>query len=208
MSRSSGGAAVRRPKTRGPMLTRKAAAKAGLPGRSSPTSSPMARRGRASSALDMDIVVYHPAKGVDDLVRQVSRATPMQLVEIERRGVAGRFVKDLAKRMDVSAVRVFHMLGVPKATVEKKSSTGDVVSGSGGQAAIGVARLIGIAQEIAANSTAKEARDLDAAKWLGQWLERPQPSLGGRKPADLIDTPTGVEVVARLLGAIESGAYQ
>lgn len=32
--------------------------------------------------------------------------------------------------------------------------------------------------------------------------------LGGRKPADLIDTPTGVEVVARLLGSIESGAYQ
>ncbi|HEY8707729.1 MAG TPA: antitoxin Xre/MbcA/ParS toxin-binding domain-containing protein [Burkholderiaceae bacterium] len=32
--------------------------------------------------------------------------------------------------------------------------------------------------------------------------------MGGRKPADLIDTPTGVEVVARLLGSIESGAYQ
>ena len=28
------------------------------------------------------------------------------------------------------------------------------------------------------------------------------------KPAELIDTPTGVDVVARLLGAIESGAYQ
>ena len=39
-------------------------------------------------------------------------------------------------------------------------------------------------------------------------IERPQPALGGRKPADLIDTPTGVEVVARLLGSIESGAYQ
>lgn len=148
------------------------------------------------------------ARDVDDFVRQVARATPLQLVDIERRGVAGHIVKGLARRLEIPAVRVFDMLGVPKATVEKKASAGDVVSGSGGQAAIGMARLIGIAQELVGNSTAKEARTFDAARWLGQWLERPQPSLGGRKPAELIDTPTGVEVVARLLGAIESGAYQ
>jgi uncharacterized protein (DUF2384 family) len=53
-----------------------------------------------------------------------------------------------------------------------------------------------------------QAKGFDAAKWLGRWLEQPQPALGGRKAADLIDTPTGVEVVARLLGSIESGAYQ
>ena len=163
---------------------------------------------KAAAAKDTYVVAYHRAKGVDDFVRQVARATPLRLVEIERRGVAGRFLKDLAKRMDIPAVRVFDMLGVPKATAEKKSSTGDVVSGSGGQAAIGMAKLIGIVQDIVAHSTAQQAKGFDAAKWLGQWLDRPQPSLGGRKPAELIDTPTGVEVVARLLGAIESGAYQ
>jgi putative toxin-antitoxin system antitoxin component (TIGR02293 family) len=154
------------------------------------------------------IVEYDRAKGVDDFVRQVARATPLQLVEVERRGVAGRFLKDLAARLDIPAVRVFDMLGVPKATVEKKSAAGDLVSGSGGQAAIGLARLIGIAQAILANSTAQEAKGFDAARWLGRWLDRPQPSLAGRRPADLIDTPTGIDLVARLLGAIESGAYQ
>jgi putative toxin-antitoxin system antitoxin component (TIGR02293 family) len=163
---------------------------------------------KAAAAKDTDVVAYRRAKGVDDFVRQVARATPLQLVEIERRGVAGRFLKDLAKRMDIPAVRVFDMLGVPKATAEKKSSTGDVVSGSGGQAAIGMAKLVAIVQDIVAHSTAQQTKGFDAAKWLGQWLDRPQPSLGGRKPAELIDTPTGVEIVARLLGAIESGAYQ
>jgi putative toxin-antitoxin system antitoxin component (TIGR02293 family) len=110
--------------------------------------------------------------------------------------------------MQIPATRMFTMLGVPKATAEKKSAAGESLSGSGGQAAIGVARLLGIAQAIVAQSTAPEAVDFDAAKWLGQWLERPQPALGGRKPGDLIDTPTGIEVVSRLLGAIESGAYQ
>ena len=38
-------------------------------------------------------------------------------------------------------------------------------------------------------------------------IERPQPALGGNKPADLLDTPTGLQVVSRTLGALESGAY-
>jgi uncharacterized protein (DUF2384 family) len=65
-----------------------------------------------------------------------------------------------------------------------------------------------MAQEIVRDSTATEAQGFDAAKWLGRWIERPQPSLGGRKPADLLDTSTGVEIVARLLGSIQSGAFQ
>jgi putative toxin-antitoxin system antitoxin component (TIGR02293 family) len=99
-------------------------------------------------------------------------------------------------------------VGVPKATAERKAAAGEMLSGHSGQAAIGMARLLGIAQAIVADSTSPQARNFDSAKWLGQWLERPQPALGGRKPGDLVDTPTGIEIVARLLGAIESGAYR
>ena len=153
-------------------------------------------------------ILYRRSQGVDAYVRAVGGATPMQIVEIERQGVMGAFIKDLSKRMEVPASRIFPILGVPKATAEKKAAAGELVSGSGGQAAVGMIRLLGIAQDMAANSTVAEARDFDAAKWLGKWIERPQPALGGRRPADLIDTPTGVDVVARLLGSIESGAYQ
>lgn len=153
-------------------------------------------------------VVYRRSKGVDDFVGRVSIATPMELVEAERQGVVGIFVKDMSKAMNIPAIRMFDILGVPKATAEKKIAAGEVIRGSGGRAALGMARLLGIARSIVMNSKAPEAKDFDSAKWLGQWLERPQPALGGRRPADLIDTPTGVEVVARLLGSIESGAYQ
>ena len=153
-------------------------------------------------------IVYRPGKSVDDYVRQVASATPMQIVEIERAGVIGSLIKDLSKRMDIPSSRIFTILGIPKATAERKAARRKVVAGSRGQAVIGMLKLLGIAQEIVANSTASKAKGFDAAKWLGQWIERPQPSLGGRKPADLLDTPTGVEVVARLLGSIESGAYQ
>ena len=154
------------------------------------------------------VIAYRSAKGVDDYVHQIARATPMQIVEIERQGVLGSFIKDLSRRMEIPSSRMFHILGVPKATAEKKAAAGEMVAGRGGQAAIGMVKLLGIARDIVANSTASDAKGFDATKWVGQWIERPQPSLGGRKPADLMDTPTGVEVVARLLGSIESGAYQ
>ena len=160
---------------------------------------------RRSSSVPLTYVF---TKGVDDFVVKVSCATPMQLVDAERTGVAGRFLKDVSKRMEIPAARMFNMLGVPKATAEKKVAAGEVIKGSGGRAALGLARLLGMAQEIVDNSTTPEARAFDSAKWLGQWLERPQPALGGRKPADLIDTAAGLELVQRLLGSIQSGAYQ
>ena len=68
-------------------------------------------------------------------------------------------------------------------------------------------RLLGLAQEIVANSTSEEAKDFDVGKWLGRWIEIPQPALGGLKPSEVLDTPTGIETVEKLLGALESGVY-
>lgn len=202
------------------MTTAKAAAHPAPRRKAMPAASPGAKAGTikvrarkipgASRHGDVIVttVLYVPSKGIDDFVTNVHAAGPLQLIETERKGVAGAFVKDLSKRMKIPAQRMFDILGVPKATAEKKVAAGELLTGSGGRAALGMARLLGMANEIVANSTAPEAKDFDAAKWLGQWLERPQPALGGRKPSELIDTPTGLDVVARLLGAIESGAYQ
>jgi putative toxin-antitoxin system antitoxin component (TIGR02293 family) len=146
--------------------------------------------------------------GVDVHARNVGKATPLELIDLERRGVPGELIKQMASRIGIPSSRFFAILGLPKATGEKKAASGALVSGSSGCAAIGVLKLLAIAQAVVDDSTAPEAQRFDAGKWLGLWIERPQPALGGRKPADLIATPTGVEVVARLLGAIESGAFQ
>jgi putative toxin-antitoxin system antitoxin component (TIGR02293 family) len=152
-------------------------------------------------------VAYADGDSIRGFVKKIRGATPMQLVGIEREGVRGRLLKDIAQEMAIPASRLFTIIGVPKATAEKKASSNEVIAGAGGQAALGLVRLLGIAQSIVDDSTADAARSFDAAKWLGRWIERPQPALGGKKPADLLDTPTGLEVVSRTLGAIESGAY-
>jgi putative toxin-antitoxin system antitoxin component (TIGR02293 family) len=151
---------------------------------------------------------YKRKAGVTNFVARIHGAEPLQLIATERDGVASVFVKDLASELRIPSQRMFAMLGVPKATAEKKIAAGELLAGSGGRAALGIARLLGMAQAMVDGSTAAAAADFDTARWLGEWLERPQPALGGRKPAELVDTPTGLAVVTRLLGAIESGAYQ
>ncbi len=151
---------------------------------------------------------YRRALGVDAYVQDIAAAAPLQRVAIEREGVEAGFVKDLARRMDIPTSRLFSILGVPRATAEKKAAARQRIGGSGGVAAVGMVRLLGLAQEVLAESTHPEAEAVDAARWLGTWIEQPQPALGGRRPADLLDTPTGTDIVARLLGSLASGAYQ
>ena len=155
------------------------------------------------------VLVYSQRRGgVDAYVQTVRKATPNELVLLERQGVQGTFIKDLSKSLDLASTRLYSILGVPKATLEKKAAAGELVTGRGGQSAIGMIKLLGIAQDLVDNSTASGAIGFDAAKWLGKWIETPQPALDGRKPADYIDTPTGISIVARILGSIQSGAYQ
>jgi putative toxin-antitoxin system antitoxin component (TIGR02293 family) len=129
----------------------------------------------------------------------------MQLLETERQGVSARFLVDVADRMAVPYTHLAETIGIPKATAARKQAKGEMIDGA---AAIALARLLALANEIVEDSTSPEARKFDTARWLGQWIERPQPALGGRKPSELLDTPTGVSMVTRLLGAIRSGAYQ
>lgn len=153
-------------------------------------------------------IAYDPRRGLDDFVSEVSTANPIQLVQAERDGVPAVFLKELADRTHLTLQRVIEILGIPRATAAEKLKKGASLTGAGSHAAIGVARLLARAQQIVDNSTASEAKDFDVAPWLGAWIETPQPALGGRKPADLLDTPSGLEAVLRILGALESGAYQ
>jgi len=140
-------------------------------------------------------------------VHSVDDASPARLMALEREGVEGRMIKAMAGELRLPIASFYEMLGMPKATIEKKTAANEKIAGAHGHAALGMAKLLATASNIVTNSTAKDAKDFDVGKWLGAWITRPQPALGGKKPAEFLDTPTGAEVVNRLLGAIESGAY-
>jgi hypothetical protein len=47
----------------------------------------------------------------------------------------------------------------------------------------------------------------DARRWLEDWLARPVPALGHRRPADVLLEPGGFERVQVILLRMQSGAY-
>jgi putative toxin-antitoxin system antitoxin component (TIGR02293 family) len=163
---------------------------------------PADRRGGRPAMATPDL-----RSSLDDVIRIFVRGAPLERIDAERAGLDGVLVKDLASRLGIANKRMFEVIGVPKATAEKRAASNAAIAGAPGQAALGMVRLLGVANAIVADSTAEAARGFDTAKWLGRWIEVPQPALGGRKPADVLDTPTGVDTVAKLLGAIESGVY-
>jgi len=167
------------------------------------------RRPAAFASQSRDLFLHYVSQtGMDAYLKQVHDATPMQLIEVERQGIDVAFITDLSKRMEIPEQRLFNYLRIPKATAQRKKAHKAIVDGQAGQTALAMARLAAMAQEMVKESTAPNAQGFDAVRWLGQWIERPQAALDGQRPADLLDTPTGADVVARLLGALQSGAYQ
>lgn len=130
-------------------------------------------------------------------------------VKIEREGVPHEIVQLLLKRTGVSSGEFIKIVNMPKATFTKKMRDQGRISGTPGQSVVGFLDLINQVEDmLAAEEDNPEAKGFDVEKWVGEWIQKPQPALGGIKPAELMDTPSGRESVKRVLGAIQSGAYQ
>jgi hypothetical protein len=183
-------------------------ATSGRPGGSKSLKNNMPSEAQGGAMTRFAAIPYDQSKGVDFYVQAVSAATPMAMVAMERQGVPIIFVQDLFRRMKFGAARFSEILSVPKIMATKQWTAGEMVTGLSGLKALGMIKLISISQNIVQNSTATGAVDFDAPEWFGRWIDEFQPSLGGRKPIELLDTPTGISLVARLLGSLESGAYQ
>jgi putative toxin-antitoxin system antitoxin component (TIGR02293 family) len=58
-----------------------------------------------------------------------------------------------------------------------------------------------------ANTIAKGITVFDEPEKLNRWLQKENKALNGQKPFDLLNTPTGIKMVNRILGRIEEGVY-
>jgi uncharacterized protein (DUF2384 family) len=142
--------------------------------------------------------------------RALLRTAPLtHRVRIEREGVPYQVVKGLIDEIGLSSGEFQTFVRIPKATFTKKMKDKSMFAGTTGQSVLGLMELINKVEDmIAAEHDNAEARNFDVEKWVGNWIQRPQPALGGLAPAELMDTPTGRASVMRVLGAIQSGAYQ
>jgi hypothetical protein len=145
---------------------------------------------------------------VDAALIAFQHATTMEIIALERSGVAAGFLVDLGRRMGLSNNQIFQFVGLSKASARSHIRANRPVRGVPGIAAVAIIQLACDAQRMINDSKAPAARGFDAMEWLGQWLVLPQPALAGSMPFELLDTSTGIRCVSSVFGAISSGAYQ
>jgi uncharacterized protein (DUF2384 family) len=139
---------------------------------------------------------------------QVSRLSFAETVAIERDGVTSDAFVATIEKLKIPNSRVLDILRIPKSTAAYKIKNGGRFEGTEALASIRLEKLLALAQSIAANSLHPDAEFFDSGKWLGEWIEHPQPALGGINPSALLDTEVGGQRVYQVLAALESGSYQ
>ncbi|WP_296655262.1 antitoxin Xre/MbcA/ParS toxin-binding domain-containing protein [Paraburkholderia sp.] len=167
------------------------------------TTAPATRAGRAKSAPARKERVPGAFHLFD--FAAVSQATPLERIAWIRHGIGAGCVMEMAARMDISQDRLMKQLGLPRATIVRKATARQNLSTAQAERVIGLAMLIVQVQTMVNESGNREG--FDAAHWLAQWFERPNAALGGRRPAELMDTVTGQNLVFSILAKLQSAAY-
>lgn len=165
---------------------------------------------KARAGVREDMAAGHPAAGGSQELHlfdypAVYRAAPLERIELIKEGVSAAEVVQFAERLDTSKELLMRWLGLPRATIDRKAKARQNLSTEQSERVLGLAKLIGQVQTMVQESGDPDG--FDAARWVGQWLERPNPALGGCRPAQFMDTVEGQQLVSALLAKTQSGAY-
>ena len=124
----------------------------------------------------------------------------------ERKGIpVAEFVATIQK-IGLTKKRASQIFNLPKSKLSNRDEN-PLLKGTQALAVIRLEKLLLRAESIISNSLHPDAKDFDVGKWLGVWIDIPQPALSELKPSELLDTEAGGQQVLQVLGAIESGVY-
>ncbi|MGE8317774.1 MAG: antitoxin Xre-like helix-turn-helix domain-containing protein [Comamonas sp.] len=143
-----------------------------------------------------------------DTPASVYNMPPMARISLVKFGIPAGVVCEAAEALDMTLNGTNRLLGLPASTIVRKIKNNESLSKDQGERVLQLVRLIGLTEHIVAEyAPAGFSEDFEAAKWLGVWLYRPQPSLSMQKPADYLDTATGRELIEALLRRIAVDAF-
>lgn len=158
--------------------------------------------GRVAQAHPEVVVAQTPPTEVPIVLFQLGS---LDLVSVIRKGVPAASVIEICANLEMPREKLYSSLGMPRSTVEKKIKDHQRLSSEQSEKVIGLQRLVGLVESMVTESG--EPKSFDAYKWVGDWLQLPNPALGGERPASYMDTMHGQELISRLLARSQSGAY-
>lgn len=136
---------------------------------------------------------------------KIVRGDPDKRIKLLREGFRASVVTDLADCMGWSREHAFDAFGLKRSTVLRKIKEDARLETAESERLLSVMDIIEQVQEMVEQSGRPEG--FDARRWVGDWLDTANQALGGKKPAEYLDTHEGLTVVRRLLAQMQSGAY-
>lgn len=152
--------------------------------------------------------IQHPSKGSSQAIPPIGahyHRSPAEVIAIVRQGVPAERLIEIGACLHRSKEWLFCTLKLPRSTMDHKIRQHERLSPEHSERVVGLEHLIGQVQAMVEGADA--AQDFDAGRWVGQWLDRPVPALGGAKPADFMDTLQGQALVSRLLAQAQAGVF-
>lgn len=122
-------------------------------------------------------------------------ATPVEWIEIIRRGLPARSIEAVAKAVELTQAELSETLAIPERTLIRRKKEG-TLSNDESAKLVRLARIVQRATEVFGD----HAGALD-------WLKSKNRALGQVTPLSLLDTDLGAEAVMDTLGRIEHGVF-
>ena len=121
--------------------------------------------------------------------------TALQLIDRSRQGLMGTEAGRIAGLLGVTDKEMAGLLNQSVATFHRQAKVGRLDASTSEKLLI-LGRLAGYGATVFQ----------DKGKF-NRWLRRPLRLLGDRSPLDLLDSPTGVQLIEDILGRIEYGVF-
>jgi uncharacterized protein (DUF2384 family) len=139
-------------------------------------------------------------KGVSPVYAELARATPLERIEMIRRGLPPIWIMDLAFDLRLSADNLMVYLGLCRASVEQALLAEARLSRTESDPVMALLVMVGEAllDGDTADTVPPDEQAIVAAR-LGKWLRTPMTALGRRAPLQFVDTACGRAMVAALL---------
>lgn len=135
---------------------------------------------------------------------EVFKADPMVRIQAIKKGIPAAYVVRVANDLHVTQEQLTRSLGLPFSTISRKVRSGQNLTTDQAERLVGLSRLVGQVQTMVEQSG--DPAGFDAAEWVGKWIARPNPALGGQRPVEFMDTAEGQDIVGGLLAKMSSGA--
>jgi putative toxin-antitoxin system antitoxin component (TIGR02293 family) len=146
-----------------------------------------------------------PWNSLEKSARTFFEASPLERIHIIRQGVPAKFVLTISVSMKMPKEKLYVTLNLARATIDRKVSKEELLDQDESERVLAMTRLVGQADRMVRDSGAMDG--FSPAQWVAEWLQRPHPALGGRRPGELMDTADGRDLVTDLLARQQSGAY-